>query len=70
MTNHPPEFYTLHNILSVFKKYNIVCDVTMDGEIMLFGFSKMDVPFKDELIAAGATHDFGYGCRVLWPSQE
>lgn len=56
---------TLRNILIVFQENNIVVNVREANDTVLFDLNTMDVPFKDALIAAGATFDLGHGCWVF-----
>ncbi len=61
---------TLHNILGVFRENNQVVGVQEINDTILFDLKTMDVPFKDALIAAGATFDIRYGCWAYWEEEE
>lgn len=59
------ELAKLKNILSIFIANGIHCkfDVDLETETLVFDVSDMNLPFKDELVAAGATYDIG---RSRW----
>lgn len=61
---------TLRNILIVFQENNQIVNVREVNDTVLFDLKTMDVPFKDALIAAGATFDLGHGCWVFLPTTE
>lgn len=61
---------TLRNILIVFQENNIVVNVREANDTVLFDLNTMDVPFKDALVAAGATFDLRYGCWTYWAEKE
>ena len=61
---------TLRNILIVFQENNQIVNVREVNDTVLFDLKTMDVPFKDALIAAGATFDLGHGCWVFFPITE
>lgn len=61
---------TLRNILAVFVKHNYVCNVSLDGETLVFDAPDQDLPFKQELINAGATYDLARQCWTYWDDTE
>lgn len=56
----------VQNILGVFQQNNITCDVVLDEErdTMVFFINDPNLPFKDDLIAAGALYDLESGYWV------
>lgn len=60
----------LQNILQVFRSNGVVAPVTMVSGTILFEGLPFDVPYKQELIDAGATYDIGYGCWTYWSNDE
>lgn len=61
---------TLQNILAVFMKNNVKCDVTLQNDALVFDMEINDVPYRDELIAAGATFDIGINRWTYWSNEE
>ena len=64
------ELETLKNILSVFLANDVHGKVSNIGETVLFEGIPENVPYKDDLIAAGATFDISYGCWTFWVNEE
>ncbi len=60
----------LRNIISVLQANGVVTQVTMVSGTILFEGLSFDVPYKQELIDAGATYDIGYGCWTYWSNDE
>ena len=60
----------LKNILGVFKANGVVTQVSETNDTILFEGLPFDVPYKQDLIDAGATYDIGFGCWTYWSNDE
>ena len=60
----------LQNILKVFLDNGVHSAVSNNGDTVLFEGTAHDVPYKADLIAAGATYDLAYGCWTYWSNDE
>ena len=60
----------LQNILRIFQSNGVIVPVTMVDEAILFEGLPFDVPYKQELIDAGATFSLNQGCWTYWSIDE
>ena len=60
----------LKNILEVFKVNGVQCDVSLDQETLLFNVKENDVPYRNELVEAGATYSISHQCWTYWSNEE
>ena len=61
---------TLKNILAVFIANGVTAPVSIAGETIMFEGVPYDVPYKQELIDAGATYDISICSWAYWRNDE
>ncbi len=64
------DLQALKNILDIFRENNVIVPVAEINNTILFDVKTIDVPYKNALIAAGATFDIGFGCWTYWINDE
>lgn len=60
----------IQNILKVLIDNDVHSKVSNNGDDILFEGVPADVPYKMDLIDAGATFDSAYNCWAFWPMEE
>lgn len=56
----------MQQITGVFVRNDVNCNITLDGETLVFDLGEFNVPFKEALMEAGATYDISRNKWIFW----